>query len=264
MEAALYDEWFTVEDRHWWFVGRRALFLRMLRRALPKESPRILDVGCGTGVNLEHLEKLGSVVGLDVAQAALQYCVKRRPFVLAAGSFARLPFADQSFDVVTAFDVLEHDADPTSCLLESARVLKPGGLLLLSVPAYRFMWGDHDVVAHHLRRYRRPEVLEALGAAGFVVERATHLNTFLFPVALVFRQLKNLVGRWVRHTPRSDFLSTDPPGLNGVLRRVFEAEGPLLDRMDLPFGLTIAALARRPQRPAAAGPLRRQAAMTSS
>jgi hypothetical protein len=107
------------------------------------------------------------------------------------------------------------------------------------------MWGDHDVVAHHQRRYRRAEVWGELERAGFSVVRATHLNTLLFPVAVAFRQVKNLVGRVTRPAPRSDFGSTAPPGANAVLRRVFEAEGALLDRFDLPFGLTIAALARR-------------------
>ena len=245
MEAALYDEWFELERHHWWFVGRRALFMRMLERSLPHRPRRILDIGCGTGVNLEFLDEIGSVVGLDPARAALDHCQKRRSFALTGGFFSELPFADASFDLVTAFDVLEHDENPGRCLIEAARVLEPGGHFLVSVPAYPFMWGDHDVVAHHQKRYRRAELLAELDRAGFSVIRATHLNTFLFPVAVAFRQVKNLVGLFVDREPRSDFRSTDPPGVNGLLRRVFEAEGPFLDRFDLPFGLSIAALARR-------------------
>lgn len=160
MDSALYDEWYQLETRHWWFVGRGSLFLRLLARHLEARPQRILDVGCGTGNNVRRLTRYGSVVGLDCSAEALAYCRRRvpAPASLTGGTMARLPFADGAFDVVTAFDVLEHDADPQACVAEVRRVLRPGGWFLASVPAYRFMWGDHDRVAHHFRRYERDEV----------------------------------------------------------------------------------------------------------
>jgi len=248
VESALYEEWNRIETRHWWFVGRGSLFVRMLGRYLGEVPRRVLDVGCGTGSNVLRLGRFGRVVGLDPSGEALSYCRDRLAGrgALTGGVMSSLPFGASSFDLVTAFDVLEHDADPAACVREVHRVLAPGGWFFASVPAYRFMWGDHDRVAHHYRRYRRAEVEELVAGAGFEVVRLTYLNSVLFPIAFVFRQLKNLVGRVVAHEPRSDFGTTAPALLNGALRRVFEAEGPLLDHVDLPFGLSIACLARRP------------------
>ena len=220
MESALYEEWNRIETRHWWFVGRGSLFVRMLGRYLGEAPRRVLDVGCGTGSNVLRLGRFGRVVGLDPSGEALSYCRSR-----LAGRGAL--------------------TDPEACVREAHRVLAPGGWFFASVPAYRFMWGDHDRVAHHYRRYRRDEVEKLIANAGFEVVRLTYLNSVLFPVAFVFRQIKNLIGVVVAHEPRSDFGSTAPALLNGALRRVFEAEGPLLDHLDLPFGLSIACLARR-------------------
>ena len=153
MDAALYREWNALEGRHWWFVARRRIFMRLLAGYLPPASRTILDVGCGTGRNLTALADLGTATGLDPASGALEHCRAHRLERLAAGFLSALPFADESFDLVTAFDVLEHDGDPERCVREVHRVLAPGGWFFATVPAYSFMWGDHDVVAHHHRRY---------------------------------------------------------------------------------------------------------------
>lgn len=253
----MYVEWFELESYHWWFVGRRELFTRMLDRCLPGSdaaSPRplrIADMGCGTGVNLDALSRFGHVFGVDVSETALSFCRERKDYRLCQAPMSCLPFRSGTIDLLTAFDVLEHGEDDAAMLSEAFRVCAPGGWALFAVPAYRFMWGDHDVAAHHYRRYTRREIQTKVEASGFRIHRMTYINSFLFPVSVVFRHAKNAAswilrarGREVK--ARSDFRSTAPPVINPLLRAVFKAEDLVLRRADLPFGLSICCIARKP------------------
>lgn len=256
MDRTVYEEWFELETYHWWFVGRRHLFLRLIEAILPDlprsgRRLRIADIGCGTGVNLDALAPFGTVVGTDISDTALAFCRERKPYVLCQAPMASLPYRTDSIDLLTAFDVLEHGEDDRAMLDEAFRVCTPGGMALFSVPAYAFMWGDHDVAAHHFRRYTAADIRGRVEASGFAVHRITHVNTLLFPVSVVFRHGKNALGgalrRLGRETPaRSDFRSTAPPLLNPLLLRVFRTESRLLHHFDLPFGLTICCIARKP------------------
>jgi SAM-dependent methyltransferase len=260
LDKAMYQEWFELENYHWWFVGRRRIFLTLIEAALasdlgqPSRTLHVADIGCGTGVNLDALSRLGVVVGVDVSQTALEFCRARKPYRLCQAPFARLPLRSGSVDLLTAFDVLEHGEDDAAMLREAFRVCSEGGWAAFSVPAYRFMWGDHDVAAHHYRRYSLREFVSKIQAAGFEVRRVTYLNTFLFPVSVIFRHAKNLLTRIQRTlgqevVPRSDFRSTAPSWLNPLLLRIFAAEGRVLRGFDLPFGLSLFCLARKPEPP---------------
>ncbi|MEW6443420.1 MAG: class I SAM-dependent methyltransferase [bacterium] len=256
MDDDLYQEWFELESYHWWFVGRRALFVRLIEDTLRAHTARtegvfrVADMGCGTGVNLDALSRFGRVVGVDLAPTALAFCRERKPYLLCRAPFTALPFRSGSIHLVTAFDVLEHGEDDRAMLREAYRVCAPGGWAAFSVPAYRFMWGDHDVAAHHYRRYAAAEILGKLQEAGFRVRRMTYLNSLLFPVSIVFRHGKNLLtgllrGLGLQVKPRSDFRSTAPALLNGALLRIFLAEYHILKRVNLPFGLSIFCMAQK-------------------
>lgn len=256
MDKDLYEEWFELESYHWWFVGRRQLFVKLIEDALCAHPLRqdgpfwVADMGCGTGVNLDALSRFGPVVGVDVANTALAFCKERKPYRLCQAPFSHLPFRSGSIHLLTGFDVLEHGEDDRAMLTEAFRVCAPGGWAVFSVPAYRFMWGDHDVAAHHYRRYAGLEILGKLQEAGFRIHRITYLNTFLFPISVVFRQGKNLMTGFLRKLgrdvkTRSDFRSTAPPFLNGVLLQIFCAEYLFLKRHDLPFGLSIFCIAQK-------------------
>jgi SAM-dependent methyltransferase len=256
VDRDVYQEWFELETDHWWFVGRRRLYMNLIEQTLreaplPSRSrPRIVDIGCGTGVNLDSLARFGTVIGVDVSETALNFCRKRQARLLCRAGMDRLPFDSGSIDLVTAFDVLEHGRDDQAMLEEAYRVSAPGGWAFFSVPAYPFMWGDHDRAAHHYRRYTARELTRKVAAGGFRLHRTTFLNCFLFPVSVVFRQGKNLLRAayrllGMRKGFRTDFRFTEPPLINRLLLEIFASEAHALKHLNLPFGLSICCIARK-------------------
>ena len=240
---------YRLEDTHWWFVARRNLVLaaleRLGRRAHRERGaapPRLLDVGCGTGGTLERLGPFGCAVGLDLEPLALQFCRERGHAALVRGSATALPFADRSFDVVLALDVLEHIPDHEAAAREIARVLRPGGHALITVPAYRSLWSRHDVALMHQRRYRAGEVRRLLSRSGLRPDLLTYTVSAFLPIVWVVRTVQRLRP----HGPtRADTLPTAPV-LNRILRTYLEAEGRVALRTRLPFGVTVFAIARKP------------------
>ena len=246
MEREQYAIMALREERHWWYAGMRRVALAVLASALDgRRDLSILDAGCGTGGTTVELRRFGRVVGVDLAWAALEPARARGLARLARGSIEHLPFPERSFDVATSFEVVYHlgVASDTSALREIRRVLKPGGLFLLRVPAHDWLRGEHDRLVHTRHRYSRIEVANKLGDAGFSVEQLTWANTVLFPPAVAKRLLE-----------RSDRRATSsgepdlwqPPGpINAVLESAVAVEASLIPRrVPLPFGLSILAVAR--------------------
>jgi SAM-dependent methyltransferase len=249
LKREYYREYRQVEDVHWWFVGRRRILLQVLNRYIGKnhaDQRRILDVGCGTGTMLTYLAAFGKAQGVDVDEEAVGYCHERGLLDVRLGAAETLPFDDSSFDLVTALDVLEHLDDDAAALREIGRVLRPGGQLLITVPAHRYMWGDQDEVNMHKRRYVAAEVRDRLTATGFQVLRLSYINAFLFPPIAAIRLLRRLEHRLrPRTTQRSDFRFPAPRPLNFLLALIFGAEAPIVRRVNMPIGVSILALARR-------------------
>jgi SAM-dependent methyltransferase len=238
-----------VEDVHWWFVGRRRILLQLLDRYLGTsngQERRILDVGCGTGTMLTHLAAYGKAQGVDIDEEAVGYCLERGLTDVQVGALEKLPFADASFDLVTALDVVEHLDDDLGALREIGRVLRPGGQLLMTVPAHRFLWGDQDEVNMHKRRYVAAEIRERLTATGFQVRRVSYMNAFMFPPIAAIRLLRRLEHRLrPRTTQESDFRYPAPRPVNFLLATIFGAEAPIVRRINLPIGVSILALASK-------------------
>jgi SAM-dependent methyltransferase len=248
MRDDFYAEYFRIEDRHWWFVGRRQIVLTVLGSLLPAtgeaSGARLLDLGCGTGTMLGHLRQFGAVEGVEADERAVRLCHARgeeRVRLLEGGS---LPFPDGSFDLVTALDVLEHIEEDLLALQEVARVLRPGGTFLATVPAHPWMWGAQDEVSHHFRRYSVRELESRLVAAELRPNRLTYFNTILFPPICAIR----LGRRWRKpaREAQSDFGMTKRDRANRLLARVFASEARWLERWDLPIGVSLLAIARAP------------------
>lgn len=232
----------THDERHWWYQGRR----RVLRAALSRlELPRdaeLLDAGCGSGRTLDELAAFGRLTGVDVSPTAVAAARARGHDDVVIGRVERLPLDSARFDLVTCLDVIEHTPDDRRALQELRRVTRPGGHLLVTVPAYPSLWSYHDVVNRHYRRYRRASLLRATAAAGWTTVSVSHFNSLLLaPVALV-----RLAGRLQAGSAgtRSD-LDRTPARLDGLLALPFRLESALVRHgVPIPAGLSLLAVLR--------------------
>ena len=243
MEQHTYSIMYEVEGKHWWFAGRRRIiagFVERVCRDLGKQRPRILDVGCGTGANLQMLAQFGAAEGVDVSTDALDFCRARGLARVKQGAAESLPFPDAAFDLVTGLDVVEHLDDDIAGLREMCRVLRADGRAVLFVPAFMFLWGVQDDISHHRRRYTLPELKQKLRDAGLEIERASYANLTFFVPILIGRVLMRLTGL----RPASENNITIG-ALNGLLGRVLGAESWWLQRMNFPFGVSIICVARK-------------------
>jgi SAM-dependent methyltransferase len=230
------------EDRHWWFRGRRSVLQALLDRHLGggRSGRSVLEVGCGNGGNLALLARYGELFAVELDEAARSRASARGIGTVEPGGLPdALPFPGRRFDLVAALDVLEHVEDDAGALGALKARLKPGGLLLATVPAYEWMWGPNDDVSRHLRRYSRKAFLDLLGRSGLALEHFGHFNTILFPLALAQVKLAPTL-----RADRYAAVRVPPSALNGLLHAAFALERFMVPRFQLPYGLSLVALAR--------------------
>ncbi len=245
MKKEMYGHIQQVEQSHWWYVARRKIIFDWVLRTLAEySSPQILDIGCGTGFNLDQLRVKGynHVVGLDFSTEALSFCHSRQLVNLICSDGTRPPIRYGTFDVIMALDLIEHLEDDVQTLKELARLLKPKGALLIFTPAFQFLWGLQDEVSHHYRRYTAPELQYKLAQTGLKIHKLTYANTFLFPLIWAGRLALRLTGNKVRGTSENDL---HPGWSNGLLQAIFAAERPLLRYIDFPFGVSLLCIAQK-------------------
>ena len=241
METDAYHDMSAVEAVHWWFVGRRRVLAAVLARlGLPPDAA-ILELGSGTGGNFALLRRFGRVTAVEMNATARALAATRGGEVTQyAGMLPDdLRLGDQRFDVVGLFDVLEHVSDDAGTLKRVRALLKPGGVALITVPAYRALFGPHDVFLHHQRRYEAAELRAKLTQAGLRVERLSFINAALLPVAWVLRGLDKALGR-----KQAIGVGLPSPLVNALLGWVFGAEAALVPYVSLPFGLSLLAVVR--------------------
>jgi SAM-dependent methyltransferase len=235
-----------LDERHWWYRGRRAIVRTELERLELPEDAQVLDAGCGSGRMLEDLTFYGDVYGVELDTDAAAYAASRGCGEVRVGRLEELPWGTDTFDLITCLDVLEHVPDDRVALVELRRVTKPGGWLLATVPAYPALWSLHDKANYHFRRYTRPSLREAVRAAGWELRRITSFNSVLLGPAAVVRIAQR--GR----EPDSNYspeLEMGPEWLNGVLELPLQAEARwLAGGRTLPAGLSLLAVLRNPGR----------------
>jgi len=239
MDASMYELHESIENRHWWFLGRRHIVSSVLQRWLPAGS-RILEVGCGTGGNLTAFGQRYAVVGIDSSVDAVDRARRLTGLEVLHGTFPDdVPRFGSGFDAILLLDVLEHIEHDTDALLAGRTYLRPEGFLILTVPALPFLWSGHDVIFHHLRRYRRNELYLKLTKAGYCVRLLAYYNFFLLPPIITARLWKHVIGDT---EPHSDFVMPKP-WINRLLTKVFSSEALVLGRIPFPAGASLLAIA---------------------
>jgi SAM-dependent methyltransferase len=230
------------EDRHWWYRGRRSVIERVIADLKLPARARILDAGCGSGRNMIELARHGTVSGVELSGASVDVARARGVGEVIAGSVLDMPFDGDSFDLSVCLDVIEHLDDDVGALRELRRVLAPGGSLLVTVPAYQWLWSGHDEVNHHRRRYTRRSLQRVAEQAGWEQVRTTYFNSLLLPLAILLRVLD----RFSRKTTESSLdLWVPPQPLNWLLERPLALEAALIGRGGrIPAGLSLLAVFR--------------------
>jgi SAM-dependent methyltransferase len=231
------------EDRHWWYRGRRSVLENVITDLRLPARARILDAGCGSGRNMLELARHGTVTGVELSSTSAALARERGAGEVVEGSVLSMPFESASFDLAVSLDVIEHLEDDLGALRELRRVIAPGGALLITVPAYQWLWSGHDEVNHHHRRYTRRSLQHVAEQAGWETVRTTYFNSLLLPVAILLRVLDRLSP--ARATESSLDLWVPPAPVNWLLERPLQLEAAIIARGGrIPAGLSLLTLFR--------------------
>lgn len=239
MNDIIYLNMVEMEHNHWWYKGRREIISKLLISYL-RLKMKILDAGCGAGGTMAYLSRYGTVVGIDISEEMVEHC-RKMGLPAHRASVAKLPFEDQSFDLALCLDVLEHLHDDRAALEELKRVVRPGGLLVLSVPSFSWLWGHHDDLNHHYRRYNFKELVQVLHSVGLEVERSTYFNFFLLPPVWFVRRF----GRLCPFLNRNTDFQLGCGKINFLFYGLLKFESILLGYLNFPVGVSQVVLARR-------------------
>jgi ubiquinone/menaquinone biosynthesis C-methylase UbiE len=240
MEPNEIDKMHKLEETHWWFQGKKYI-IKSIMSSIEIPEGRYLDIGCGTGMFLREIGKGRMSYGVDVSEQALSYCSKKVDASLVRAFGNKLPFKEDVFSFVSLLDVVEHVDNDLELLKEVNRVCKSGAIVVITVPAFDFLWGSHDVAQHHKRRYTRNQLRDLGLSAGFLSERLTYTNFFIFLPVL----LRRITSRKLPSGKDSDV--RDMPGIiNDFLKCIYKFEAFYLKKANFPFGVSLLTILRKP------------------
>lgn len=243
MRKNLYSQMYRQESYYWWHLAKRQMVNNFITNYCSTRSGKlkILDLGCGTGKLMQELSSCGQCYGLDYSPLALRFCQQqgiKKHYLIKADINTTLPLPENSFDIITILDVLEHTKNDQAVLKEIKRVLKPNGLLILTVPAYQSLWSYWDKMLGHKRRYHRSQLLSIFSQTKFNIVKLTYFHSFVLIPAILIRRFKSLN----KHSSKtSDFIEL-PKIINKILLLVTNGENKLLQHFNLPFGLSLFAI----------------------
>ncbi|MCM0588930.1 MAG: class I SAM-dependent methyltransferase [Gloeotrichia echinulata DVL01] len=240
MESQMYQEMMEVEDKHWWFVARRSIIEQVIRKLNLPADAEIFEAGCGTGGNLAMLSHHGRVYGMELDETARTFASDLKIGEIEPGFLPdNIPFPDKNFDLILLLDVLEHLEQDTASLEALSAKLKPSGWLLITVPAYPWLWSRHDDLLHHKRRYLLNNLRQIVGNAGYNINFASYFNFVLFPLIAMVLLLQKVFNKGGKEQ------NIPPKLINQILTFLFGSERYLIGRLSLPFGVSLLLLAQR-------------------
>lgn len=238
MNPLAYDEMNEVEKDHWWYVGRREILSKIISNMKLKENSKILEIGCGTGGNLSMLSSYGNLTAVDMSTNAVEIAKskKQKNIDIYQGSLPDdMPNFNDKFDLICMFDVLEHIEVHQEALEKIKTYLKDDGRVILTVPAYQWLYGKHDEHLHHKRRYYKNEIVDLALSVGYKIKRITYFNTILFPIALVVR----IYEKYMKRRGKKSEIKKMNEVTNKILMNIFSSEWGLIKKTNLPYGLSL-------------------------
>lgn len=238
----MYRIFFKIQQNHWWFVTKREIILDTIKNYTSNSINRqILDIGCGSGLMLNSLEKIGQTSGMDMSDEAISFSKEIFKGTVEKGNLPdHVPYPKNNFNLITALDVIEHIDQDVESLQTIRSLLIHGGKAIITVPAYMFLWSSFDEINEHKRRYTLSELRSKLLQAGFIIEKISYYNTLLFPAVYLVRMLNNVMKK-----DGSNDMDMPTAPINAILKSIFGIEKYLLKYLRLPFGVSVLAVVKR-------------------